>query len=559
MIYSKKVLAQIVIHACEFNGIETVVVSPGSRNAPLSIGFHNNPKIKALSIVDERSAAFFALGIAQQSNKPVALVCTSGSALLNYYPAIAEAFFSGIPLVILSADRPKHLLNIGDGQTINQNAVFKNHILESVNLIEDAKLTIENFEKVDAAILKSITEKGPVHINIPFDEPLYETTSELIDLPQKVKPEKLSLLDEIPIEVDDLERFSTIWNTSKKKLVLVGVHAPSELIQTQINHLLKDESVLVFTETTSNVYHKKAINSIDKLIAPLSDEEFKALQPDILLSFGSVVVSKKIKQFLREYQPKHHWHVGKKMALNTYHCLSHHFNISAELFFSQFFFLTTTIKSDYQSKWLAIKNDRNTNHDIYLKAAPFSDLKVFNMIIKSLPNDIMLQLSNSSIVRYSQLFDIDNSLNVFCNRGTSGIDGSTSTAIGAAYYSKKQTVFITGDISFFYDSNALWNATIKSDFRIILINNSGGGIFRFIKGPLESNAVDFFETPHNLSAEQLCKMFDFAYSTANSMENLEDRLRTFYQKTDQPQLLEIFTPREVNDVVLKKYFTELKR
>lgn len=556
MIYPKKELAQLIVYACENNGIEHIIISPGSRNAALSIGFFNNKKCTNLSVVDERCAAFFALGIAQQSKKPVALVCTSGSALLNYYPAIAEAYYSNIPLVILSADRPKNLLEIGDGQTIKQANVFKNHILTSVDLKENSSIQ-ENFNAVNSTIQTAILQNGPVHINIPFNEPLYETVETPIQFPIINKVTLPNLLEEKPLAINELDKFAKIWNHSKKKIVLIGVHSPSELIQTQINHLLKDESVIVLTETTSNIYHLNSINNIDQLIVPLSENDFKELQPELLLSFGGMIISKKIKVFLRNYQPKHHWHVDAKNALDTYHCLTHHFKISAELFFSQFFFLTKNNKSDYQQKWIFIKKTRNLNHVNFLEQTKFSDLKVFDIILKSIPKNRLLQFSNSSIIRYSQLFNLDKSLQVFCNRGTSGIDGSTSTAIGASIAVKKQTIFITGDLSFFYDSNALWNSYIKNDFRIILINNAGGGIFRFIPGPKSTNALPLFETTHQLNASHLCKMFGFEYVSTSNTEDLTTILSSFYEKSNQPKLLEIMTPKDLNDLILKEYFSSL--
>ena len=552
MIYPKKELAQLIVHACETHKIETVIVSPGSRNAPLIIGFHNNPKIEALSIVDERSAAFFALGIAQQTQKPVALVCTSGSALLNYYPAIAEAYFSNIPLIVLSADRPKHLLNIGDGQTINQKNVFKNHILMSANLEEGKSL--QNFNIVNKTIKKAIDKNGPVHINIPFNEPLYETTSKAIKFTELEKVVKISLLDEEPLDVDELDVFAKRWNASKKKMVLIGVNFPSEMIQTQINHLLEDDSVLVLTETTSNIYHTKIINGIDKLIATLTKKEKEELRPDILLTFGGMVISKKIKQYLREFKPKDHWHVDKKTTLNTYHCLSHHFKVSAELFFSQFFFLSKVNKSTYQSKFLHVKKNIEIEHNEFLEKIEFSDLKVYDNIIKSIPKNYNLQLANSSVVRYSQLFNLDNTLNVFCNRGTSGIDGSTSTAVGFAHSSNRKTLFITGDISFYYDSNAFFNKYLKKDFRVIIINNSGGGIFRFIPGPQTTNALEYFETTHDLNAKNICQMHGLTYLSVDDLDDLSKKLDKFYNKSTKAKVLEIFTPKDINDKILKEYF-----
>ncbi len=561
--YPKQELAQLILQQCVVNKIENVVISPGSRNAPLTIGFVNHPEINALSVVDERSAAFFALGMAQQLQKPVALICSSGSALLNYYPAIAEAYYSNIPLVVISADRPKYLIDIGDGQTIRQENVFSNHILFSANLKElKANASIEDLKWNETLIkeaLKIVKEKrGPIHINVPFDEPLYEVTDQFtITISEEEKKVKDSLLDEIPLNVEELQVFANKWNGSVKKMVILGACFPDKMIQTQLNHIIKDPSVLVLTETTSNVYHDRFINSIDQLIFPMDEEEMKDLQPEILLTFGGMVVSKRIKQFLRKFRPAEHWHIDKFNAPDTYHCLSYHFKVSPQLFFSQFFFLTKKKEGDYQKKWIAVKEERQIKHHSFLQNIEFSDLQAFDFIFKKLPNQVHLQLSNSSVVRYSQLFNIPRATEVFCNRGTSGIDGSTSTAIGAAYVQEKQTVFITGDISFLYDSNALWNKYLKNDFRIILINNSGGGIFRFIPGPKSTNVLEYFETPHQLDASHLCKMFGIDYQFMSDGKGLEESLNSFFKTSEKPRLLEIFTNAELNDVVLKNYFKYL--
>jgi len=567
--YPKKKLAQLLLQACVHHEIENVVISPGSRNAPLTLGFVNHSKTNALSIVDERCAGFFALGMAQQIRKPVALLCTSGSALLNYYPAIAEAYYSKIPLVVLSADRPKHLIDIGDGQTIRQENVFANHILFQTNLINEeaafqeddrSELFLSQARLVDEALTCAEEKMGPVHINLPFDEPLYETVEFLYDFsPLFEKDEVLptSLLKEEPIPVEALQHFADIWNGSDKKMVLSGSNFPDELLQTQMSHLVKDPSVLVLTETTSNVNGAGFVNNIDQLIFPLDKDELEALRPDILLTFGGMVVSKRIKQFLRKYPPKFHWHIDAQVALDTYHCLNQHFDVSPQLFFSQFFFLAKKVSSPYQKHWLDIRGQRKIHHQDFLDRVEYSDLFVFDKILKSLPNSSNVQLSNSSIIRYAQLFDLDSSLKVFCNRGTSGIDGSTSTAIGAACARKEQTVFITGDISFFYDSNALWNKYIPENFRIILINNGGGGIFRFIPGPKASDALDFFETTHDLNASHLCRMFGIAYEAASNSGELDTQLKSFYEEQGKPKLLEVFTPGQRNDICLKDYFKAL--
>ena len=551
--YPKNELAQLTIASCIAHQLEHVVISPGSRNAPLTIGFYNHPNIKTYSIVDERCAAFFALGLAQQLQKPVVVVCTSGSALLNYYPAVSEAFYSDIPLVVISADRPKHLIDIGDGQTVRQENVFENHCLFSANLIVNDGSKDENLNLLDYALRVATYENGPVHINVPFDEPLYDVVDEIL----KLEPANTEIGEE-PIALEELEQYASIWNSSTKKMVLIGANYPDELLQVQLNKIIEDDSVIVVTETTSNVYNKQFINSIDKVIFPLDAIDFEALQPEILLTLGGMIVSKKIKQYLRKHQPKHHWHVDSKKAFDTYFCLDKHFDISSQLFFSQFFFLTSAIESEYQSSWLKIKEHRGTQHATYLESCPYSDLKVFESVLESIPNNTHLQLGNSSIIRYTQLFDMNTSLDIFCNRGTSGIDGSTSTAIGAAHVNKNQTLFITGDISFFYDSNALWNKHIKNDFRIILINNNGGGIFKVIPGPKATNALSYFETPHGLTAMQLCEMYKIEYSTANNLNELNVSLPDFYTESEHPKLLEVFTPSQENDTVLKEYFKAIK-
>ncbi|CAM1368025.1 2-succinyl-5-enolpyruvyl-6-hydroxy-3-cyclohexene-1-carboxylate synthase [Tenacibaculum soleae] len=549
--YPKKELAQLVISACNQFNVDTVVISPGSRNAPLTIGFSNHPNIKTLSVVDERCAAFFAMGIAQQKRKPVAIICSSGSALLNYYPAIAEAFYSNIPLVVISADRPKHLIDIGDGQTIRQENVFENHILFSANLIEEKNKLTNNTDLLREALQIAITKKGPIHINVPFDEPLYETVDDL---------KEFNFLNVIANEVKqsvNYQKLSEIWNSSTKKMILVGSNFPDTELQSLFDTFTEDESVLVLTETTSNLYHPKFINSIDKLIFPLTEDDFSELQPDVLITLGGMVISKKIKQFLRKYQPKQHWHIDELKAMDTYHCLSEFVQEKPIDFLGKLIRNLSSVKSNYQQNWLTKKAARNKQHEEYLANCEYSDLKVFESILNFIPNNSQVQISNSSTIRYSQLFDLNKTLRVFCNRGTSGIDGSTSTAIGAAFAYKKQTTFVTGDLSFFYDSNALWNANIPNNFRIIILNNAGGGIFRFIPGPLKTNAADYFETPHNLTAEHLAKMYNFKYVTVSNIEELDIGLNDFYSVSNQPKIMEIFTPKEINDVVLKNYFKNL--
>jgi len=551
MTYPKIPLAQSIIEILRAKGITTIIISPGSRNAPLTIGFASHPDFTCYSIADERSAAFFAVGMAQQLKKPVAVVCTSGSALLNYYPAFAEAFYSQIPFVVISADRPQSKIDIGDGQTIRQENVFANHSLFNANLTENA--SDENDFLINEAINTAFAKKGPVHINAPFEEPLYETVSEVT-----VEPKVISATEKDFIYDEAISGYANIWNTSKKKLVLVGVNEPNAVEQKFLDKLANDPSVVVMIETTSNLHHPKFINTIDSIITPFTHEDFIDFQPEILLTFGGMIVSKRIKAFLRKYKPNHHWHIDDLRAYDTFGCLTKHFEVQPNLFFQFFFMLTETVESNYNHYAQNIKALRQKRSLEYLAKIPFTDFKVFEKVIPALPKNSQLQISNSSPIRYAQLFDIEKSIEVFSNRGTSGIDGSTSTAIGAAVASKKPNVFIAGDIGFLYDSNALWNNYIPKNLKIILINNGGGGIFRILPGHDETPVFNtFFETSHCLTAEHLCKMYGLNYLTASTETTLEESLKAMFSNDEKPTLLEVFTPTLENDKVLLQYFREL--
>jgi len=552
MIYPKIALAQSIIEICLAKGITNIIISPGSRNAPLTIGFAQNPNFKCYSIADERCAAFFALGIAQQTKKPTAIVCTSGSALLNYYPAVAEAFYSQIPLIVISADRPQSKIDIGDGQTIRQENVFQNHSVFNANLVEEA--SVENDLKINKAIETAILQKGPVHINAPFEEPLYQTVDKLsVD-------SKITYSDEIlgTKLIENEAEFVSIWNQAKRKLVLVGVNEVNTIDEKIIENFASDPSIVVLTETTSNLHHPSFINSIDTLITPFDDSDFKDFEPEILVTFGGMIVSKRIKAFLRKYKPQHHWHIDTLRAYDTFSALTQHFVMQPNDFFNALLSKTIFTESNYFSQINSIYELRKVRRNKYVEKIPFSDFKVFESVIKSLPKNSQLQISNSSAIRYAQLIDIDNSIEVFCNRGTSGIDGSTSTAIGAAVGSNKQGVFVTGDISFLYDSNALWNSYIPKNFKIILINNGGGGIFRILPGHEEKPVFNtYFETSHHLTAEHLAKMYGFNYLKASDETSLKIGIDDLYSQNETPSILEIFTPTLVNDVILKQYFKEL--
>lgn len=565
--------------SCKKWGLHNVVISPGSRNAPLTIGFTNDPFFTCYSIVDERAAAFFGLGLAQQSGKPTILVCTSGSAVVNYLPAVTEAYFSEIPLVVLSADRPLHKVGIGDGQTIYQAGVFGQHclfsgVLRGVESNADLEAIPVNQQRIAQAFTVASQQHGPVHLNVPFEEPLYLTEGtyapELSDLEQTVTTQhevELERLDEEVMELTfrESENYQTLeraWNSSERKMILVGVLDPGVLDQELLNRFAARKDIVVLSESTSNLHANHFITAIDQAIAPLekTPEKLECLLPDLLITVGGQVISKKIKKLLRGINGLRHFHIGNTRPLDTYFKLVCHVPAPATEVLALLVVNRPEFQSDLQAQWLSIKLQRIHGHREYLDVIPWSDFTAYQTLLPSIPDGSLLHFGNSSSIRYAQLYEQNPSIHVYCNRGTSGIDGCTSTSIGAAVASGQRTVLITGDIAFFYDSNALWNQYVPADYRMILINNGGGGIFRILPGDKHTDEFqDYFETTHGLEASRLATMYGFGYDRASSDRELKVALSRFYEPSTKPRILEIFTPRMVNDEVLLEYFHFLAR
>lgn len=580
-------VAQTLILSCLKFDFFDVVISPGSRNVPLAIGFASNKKFKCYSIVDERSAAFFALGLSQKSKKPTILICTSGSALLNYYPAVAEAYYSEIPLIILSADRPEYKINIGDGQTINQSNVFEKNILYSNSLKQDCshateeiiksnlqkivndKADYSKIEKLQKSIQKnneeiieiafnlSINKMQPVHLNVPMEEPLYEfNDSPSISVKVKKKTEK-------KLSSTDLDNFYKAINKASKIMILIGVSDGNILSKKSIQKINSCSSIIVMKEHTSNVFNESFISNIDRLIGPIelqsnSDSLFDELSPEIVISLGGMIVSKKIKSFLRNYKPQKHFHIGNNISKDSFYSGVEHINTTAKKFFENI----DLNKSDskYFEKWNQLDCSKLDLHNRYMKVINFSDLKVFEILTNWIPKKYNIQVANSTPIRYFQLFDLKNKNMMFANRGTSGIDGSTSTAIGSSVQNDSPVLLVTGDLSFFYDVNALWNNHIPKNFRIIIINNSGGGIFKILPGFKENNLFsEFIETQHNLSARLIAKMFNFNYTRVSTKFGLNLYLRTFFKNSKKPKILEIKTSSVKSTKILKEYFRYLSK
>jgi 2-succinyl-5-enolpyruvyl-6-hydroxy-3-cyclohexene-1-carboxylate synthase len=553
-LHSDKKSVRLLSSLLKQQGIFDIVISPGSRNAPLIIEFTHQKEFTNYSVIDERSAGFFALGIAQQKNKPVVLICTSGSALLNYYPAIAEAFYSKIPLIVISADRPQKWVDQGEGQTIRQHAVFKNHSYYNITLQKNQD--DQNSDFIYEAIKTAIEKRGPVHINMPFDEPLYNTVN--IQEPPHSYP---LVQNPDPVLPDDyLNQLLKIWQGAKKIMILAGQLFPSKTLSKQLLKINEDQRLVILTENISNQNQNEFINHIDQNIFLLPEDQLEKFKPDLLITIGRNIISKKVKKFLRKHKPAHHWHVEKTDIFpDTFEALTEKIYTSPQMFFSQFLFLIydqMNISSSYKKQWEEHKKEQWKKHSHFLEKTPFSDLQVFDFLSKNIPDKSMIQWGNSSSIRYAQFFKYPKNVLHFANRGTSGIDGSGSTAAGAAQvYSP--SFLITGDISFFYDSNALWNKYLPDHFKIILINNGGGDIFNFIPGPSQTKALEeFFVTKHNMRSQLLAKQFDIKYKQAKNKEELSRSFPEFLAEKG-PVILEIDTQEKNNSQILKEYFKHL--
>lgn len=555
MISSDKKMVQAFVSACYEAGMETVVCSPGSRNSSLVIALDEHPAFTCYVIHDERSAAFIGMGIAQETGKPVGIVCTSGSALLNYYPAVAEAYYQRIPLVVISADRPEKWINQGDGQTIVQRGVYTNHI-ESEEQLHEEMDPEEVRQKVIGAFEKiSQYSKGPIHFNIALEEPLYNTVEIDKTLPQKIKWEYIShqLSDaDLTVIKEGL--------AAEKKMILIGQMPKNPYLQELLKTLADDPSFAILVENTSNLVSMKWIHCIDRTLEGMTPEQEKEFAPDLLITLGGAVVSKRIKAYLRKCKPKMHWKIGYDFPeMNTYESLTHSFQVSDSTFIKMVLDNRgDLITSNFGGKWKQRDFVAQTKAESFLQNVPFSDLKAIELMLDCIPEQSHIHMGNSSIVRYCQLFDPIASMTYFSNRGTSGIDGSSSTAVGAALAKPDVLhVLLTGDVSFFYDSNALWNNYQIPNLRIILINNGGGGIFNIIKGPRDSKQnATYFDAKHSFQATHIAEAFGIDYFSAQTEEELLSVMEKFYtyDKDGGIKLLEIHTATIDNHIILDKYF-----
>lgn len=544
----QKAVNTLVSHVLN-NGIRHVILCPGSRNAPLTLSFSRNPQFECYSLVDERSAGFTALGMAVALGKPVAIVCTSGTAVLNLYPAITEAYYSQIPLLVITADRPTEWIDQWDGQCIRQTNIFAQHILGSFTF----NPLNPDFNFNEAIGLCSFPKKGPVHINVPLAEPLYEAKNEEFVYDK---------LPSVPKHLDLSVGVLTNRNiTNHKKIILLaGADAFGERFKESFELLKSKGKIVVLADVICGLHASQSVPNWDAICTVADDSLKQILKPDLLITIEKFTVSKSFKKFIRSHKPKEHWHITNNHTIaNPFETNPTEIEADETVFLEWLAKAANHLDNSYNASWLEVSEKLNASTESLFKTSTFNEFSATNLILENLPKNSFLHVANSMPVRFvSFLADKLNGIKIYGNRGTSGIDGSTSTAAGTSMMNNQPTFLLTGDISFFYDINGLWNQYLKPNFKIIVLNNGGGGIFRLIDGPHDlPEREDYFATQSTRNCQRMADEFGFRYYKANDFVSLQTGFESFCNDKAQPGILEIFSKPE-NTIEFYKKFKDLK-
>ncbi len=562
-----------IAEICTRKGVNQAILCPGSRCAPLTLAFVNHEDVKVRTLSDERSAAFVALGIAQQTSSPTILVCTSGSAAYNFSPAVAEAFFQQIPLIIFTADRPKEWIDQYDGQTIRQENIFGRHVKKSFTLPED-------YEHPDSIwfIHRTINEainlseeypKGPVHINAPFREPLYPAKDEKISFSKNIKiiqnTKSVSTLS--GEEIDDLKR--NIMSFSKV-LVVSGQQDFDDGLSKAVENFSKAYPAPLVADVISNLHPVASVlRYSDTFLSVCGSDVQKSLQPELLITFGKSIISKNTKKFLRNFKPKEHWHIQPNgLAADTFQSLTKVIVADPKSIFKALTSIKKEAGFERQKKenffrvWQAEEHRTIHSMNRYFKNAPFSELALVKEFISGLPGRCNLHLANSMSVRYANFIGLEagkRGVHVFANRGTSGIDGCSSTAVGHSLCTEIPNFLITGDLAFFYDRNAFWHNYPLPNLRVLVLNNHGGIIFNIIDGPGNvPESEEFFVTQQKLSARHLANEYGFEYICLDGSKKTKNSLKNFFLFDGPTKILEMESSQEENKEAFDKFKQQIK-
>ena len=554
MYTDKKNILQLVA-LLEAHGVKKIVLCPGSRNIPLVHTLSTHSSFTCYPVTDERSAGFFAIGLALNGGGPAAVCCTSGTALLNLHPAVAEAFYQNVPLVVISADRPAAWIGQMDGQTLPQPGVFSNLVKKSVNLPEI--YTDEDEWYCNRLINEALLEthhhgKGPVHINVPVTEPIFRFTVEsLPEVRVITRYQGLNVYDR------DYNELIKRLNQYQKRMIIVGQMNLIYLFEKKYSKLLYKHFAWLTEHISNQTIPGIPVKNFDVALYAMDEDTQEKMVPELLITYGGHVVSKRLKNFLRKNPPKEHWHVSADgEVIDLYGSLTTVIEMDPFEFLEKIAFLLENKTPQYPLLW------ENYCKGLPQPEFPYSEMAAIGALIKALPEQCALHLANSSVIRYAQLFTVASSVEVCCNRGTSGIEGSLSTAVGYAAASDKLNFVVIGDLSFFYDMNALWNSNFGCNLRILLLNNGGGEIFQALPGlKMEDKTRRFVTATHKTSAKGWAKERGFSYLPVHNDEELTSAMAVFTQSVphNQPMLMEVFTDASEDVRLLKEYYHQLKK
>ncbi|MDR1345067.1 MAG: 2-succinyl-5-enolpyruvyl-6-hydroxy-3-cyclohexene-1-carboxylic-acid synthase [Tannerellaceae bacterium] len=547
MYSNKKNIIQLV-GLMKAHDISNIVVSPGSRNLPVVMSLAGDKFFTCHTVVDERSAGFFAIGIAQHTRKAVAICCTSGSAVLNYAPSVAEAFYQRVPLVVITADRPQSWIGQMTGQTIPQPDVFGKLTKCAVNLPEVRTSDDEWYcnRLVNEALLEVYHHgSGPVHINIPLSEPLYEYTDTPLPLSRVIRRE--------PVRPNIPPGYALRFSRYKRRMIIVG-QSMNMSAAAQLYRLIRNHDCVILSEHLANIPHERHICNFDAVLGGTKPKNLIGFAPDLLITTGGHIVSKRIRQFLSENPPKEHWHVTPSgEVVDTYRCVTEVIEAEGSDFIRFLAELSPQYSIRPYSRLWAQRSELLPE-----PSAEYSDLMAIGALVRNIPKYSNLQLANSSAVRLAQLFRLGRRISVFSNRGTSGIDGCLSTAMGQASVCKEPTFIIIGDLAFFYDMNTLWNR-VAPNLRIMLSNNGGGGIFHTLDGIEMREEVDSHTiVRHTSDAKAWSESRGLVYLPVTDERELSEQMPMFTDESaGKPMLMEVFTSMERNAEILRRYYDSL--
>ena len=525
------------------HGIRKIVLCPGSRDIPLVRTFSAmQDQFTCYAVTDERSAGFFALGLSLHDGRPVAVCCTSGSALLNLHPAVAEAFYRQVPLVVISADRPAAWIGQMDGQTLPQPGVFGPLVRKSVSLPEVKSKEDEWHcnRLINEALLETCHHgRGPVHINVPISEPFFDCPVESLPA-ARVITRKDNHFEELAARLRQFPR----------RMLLIGQGNPGEALPPGL-----EDTFICFASHPAN-HPGAAIRNVEPLLSALSPETKQAMRPDLVITCGGHILSKRLKQYLRSYPPKEHWHIAPSGEVaDLFGALTVLVEAEPADFFRQVLPAPSEETVDYARRWTSL------SEAIPVPTFPYSEMGAIGEVIRRLPAPCALHLANSSVVRYAQLFPLPDGVEVLSNRGTNGIEGSLSAAVGYAAASDKLNYIFIGDLSFFYDMNALWNPHGGKNLRILLLNNGGGEIFNALPGlQLTDENRRFVLGTHQTRAQGWAVDSGFDYLSARNAGELAALLPRFTAPdTTRPMLLEVFTDKDQDVQLLREYYHQLDK